>query len=49
MSIFNNRKSNTDVEKVINKAENFPEILALLVICEDKIGIRGEYEIRLLK
>jgi uncharacterized protein len=47
---FGNKvKSPTDVEKVINKAENFPEIIALLVICEDKIGIRGEYEMRILK
>jgi uncharacterized protein len=47
---FGNKvKSPNDVEKVINKAENFPEIIALLVICEDKIGIRGEYEIRILK
>ncbi len=42
-------KSPKDVEKVINKAEKFPEILALLIICEDKIGIRGDFELRLLK
>ncbi len=42
-------KSPKDVEKVINKAEKFPEILALLIIYEDKIGIRGDFELRLLK
>lgn len=47
---FGNKvKSPNDVEKVINQAGNFPEILALLIICEDKIGIWGEYEIKILK
>jgi ApbE superfamily uncharacterized protein (UPF0280 family) len=47
---FGNKvKSPNDVEKVINQAENYPEILSLLIICEDRIGIRGEYEIRFLK
>jgi hypothetical protein len=42
-------KSQNDVEKVINKSEKYSEILSLLVVCEDKIGIRGENEIRFLK
>ena len=47
---FGNKvKSINDVEKVINMSENYPEIVCMLIICEDKIGIRGEYEIRLLK
>ena len=47
---FGNKvKSPNDVEKVINQSEKYPEILSLLIICEDKIGIRGEYEIRILK
>jgi hypothetical protein len=47
---FGNKvKSPDDVEKVINQAEKHPEILALLIICEDKIGIRGEFEIKILK
>ncbi len=45
----NKVKSPNDVEKVINQAEKFPEILSLLIICEDKIGIRGEFEIKILK
>ncbi len=47
---FGNKvKSPKDVEKVINASEKIPEILSLLIICEDKIGIRGDFEIRLLK
>ncbi len=47
---FGNKvKSPNDVEKVINQSEKYPEILSLLIICEDKIGIRGEYEIKILK
>jgi hypothetical protein len=47
---FGNKvKSPNDVEKAINQAEKYPEILSLLIICEDKIGIKGEYEIELLK
>ena len=47
---FGNKvKSPNDVEKVIKQAEKYPEILSLLIICEDKIGIWGEYEMRILK
>jgi len=47
---FGNKvKSPEHVEEVIKQAENFPEIQSLLVICEDKIGIKGENEIRILK
>lgn len=42
-------KSPDHVEKVINKAEKFPEIESLLIICEDQVGIKGENEIRILK
>ncbi|WP_372949518.1 UPF0280 family protein [Mariniphaga sp.] len=47
---FGNKvKSPDDVEKVINQAEKYPEILSLLIICEDKIGVWGEFEIKILK
>jgi len=47
---FGNKvKSPNDVEKVINQSEKYPEILSMLIICEDKIGIRGDFELRLLK
>jgi len=47
---FGNKvKSPNDVEKVITQSEKYPEILSLLIICEDKIGVRGEFEMRFLK
>lgn len=47
---FGNKvKSPNDVEKVINQAEKYSEILSLLIICEDQVGIRGDYEIKILK
>lgn len=47
---FGNKvKSPNDVEKVINQSEKYPEILSMLIVCEDRIGIRGEFEIRFLK
>jgi ApbE superfamily uncharacterized protein (UPF0280 family) len=47
---FGNKvKSAKDVEKVIKQSAKYPEILSLLIFCEDKIGIRGDYEIRVLK
>jgi ApbE superfamily uncharacterized protein (UPF0280 family) len=48
-ALGNKVKSPEDVEKVINQAGNFPEIQSLLIICEDKVGIKGENEIRVLK
>jgi ApbE superfamily uncharacterized protein (UPF0280 family) len=47
---FGNKvKSPNDVEKVINQSEKYPEILSMLIVCEDKVGIRGDFEIRFLK
>ena len=47
---FGNKiKTPTDIEKVINMAEKIPEIISLLIICEDKIGIRGDLDFKLLK
>lgn len=47
---FGNKvKSPNDVEKVIHMSEKYPEIISMLIICEDQIGIRGDFEIRLLK
>jgi ApbE superfamily uncharacterized protein (UPF0280 family) len=48
-ALGNKVKSPNDVGKVIKQAEKYPEILSLLIICEDKIGIKGENEIRILK
>lgn len=47
---FGNKvKSPNDVEKVINQSEKYLEILSMLIICEDKIGVRGDFEMRILK
>ena len=48
-AIGNKVKSPASVEKVINQAENIPELLSLLIICDDKIGIRGDFEVKILK
>ncbi len=48
-ALGNKVKSPNDIEKVIKQSEKYPEILSLLIICEDKIGIRGDYEMRVLK
>jgi ApbE superfamily uncharacterized protein (UPF0280 family) len=48
-ALGNKVKSPNDVEKVINASEKIPEIFSLLIICEDKIGIRGDVEIKILK
>lgn len=42
-------KTPEDVEEVVKKAENYPGILSLLIICKDKLGIWGRYEIKILK
>lgn len=38
-----------DVQQVIQQTEQFPEILSAVIICRDKIGIRGQFEMKLLK
>ena len=48
-ALGNKVKSPDHVEKVIKQAEKFEEIQSLLIICEDKIGIKGDNEIRILK
>ena len=48
-ALGNEVKTPAHVEKVINKADKFPEIESLLIICEDQVGIKGENEIRILK
>ncbi|WP_394706688.1 UPF0280 family protein [uncultured Draconibacterium sp.] len=48
-ALGNKVKTPDHVEKVIKQAENYNEIQSLLIICEDKIGIKGENEIRILK
>ena len=42
-------KTPEDVQNVINQTEQFPEILSAVIICRDKIGIRGKFEMKLLR
>ncbi len=36
-----------DVQAVTQQTEQFPEILSAVIICRDKIGIRGQFEMKL--
>lgn len=38
-----------DVQLVTQQTERFPEILSAVIICRDKIGIRGQFEMKLLR
>ena len=38
-----------DVQRVTQQTERFPEILSAVIICRDRIGIRGQFEMKLLK
>jgi len=37
------------VQMVTKQTERFPEILSAVIICRDKIGIRGQFEMKLIK
>ena len=44
---FGNKVSSPDVlDEVLNHAAGYPEILSLVIICRDKAGIRGNFEVR---
>ncbi|HKJ41863.1 MAG TPA: UPF0280 family protein [Sunxiuqinia sp.] len=47
-SLGNLIKKPGDVEKVLKRADNVPEIIAAVLVCEDQIGIRGEFELKML-
>jgi len=38
-----------DVQTAISQTEQFPEIISAVIICRDKIGIRGKFEMKLVK
>ncbi len=43
---FGNKvKSIQDINSVLEETENFSDILSAIIICDDKIGIRGKFEI----
>jgi ApbE superfamily uncharacterized protein (UPF0280 family) len=45
-ALANRVKSPANIEAVLKYSEQFPEILSLVIICEDKTGIRGNFEVR---
>lgn len=47
---FANRvKTKENVLQVINLVEQFPQILSAVIICDDKIGIRGMFEMKFIR
>jgi len=48
-ALANRVKSPADIEVVLKYSEQFPEILSLVIICEDKTGIRGNFEVRFIQ
>ncbi len=45
-SLANRVKTREDIEPVLKYSEQLPEILSLVIICEDQTGIRGNFEVR---
>jgi uncharacterized protein len=48
-ALGNEVRSPDDIQKVLDQSGKFPEILSLVIICGDKVGVRGKFEIKLLK
>ncbi len=47
-ALGNKVKSPGVIGEVLKNSEDYPEILSLLIICRDKTGIRGNFELKLL-
>ncbi len=47
-SLANRVKTPADIEPVLKYSEQFPEIRSLVIICGDKTGIRGNFEVRFI-
>lgn len=48
-SLANRIQSADDIGHVLNFSEEFPEIQSLIIICEDKVGIRGNFDTKFVK
>ena len=48
-AIGNRVKLPEDIEGALRYSENYPQILSLIIICDDKTGMRGNFEIKILK
>lgn len=42
-------KTGNDIDQVLKRTEKISDILSVVIICDDKIGIRGEFELKLIK
>lgn len=47
-ALGNRVRSPGDIESVLTFSEKIPEILSLVIICGDKTGIRGKFEVRFI-
>ncbi len=45
-AIGNNIKQSADIDIQQNNFKNFNEILSLIIVCEDKIGVSGKFKIK---
>jgi uncharacterized protein len=48
-SIGNHVKTATDIEAQLKTFDQYPEILSLLIIAENKVGIKGKFELKPIK
>jgi ApbE superfamily uncharacterized protein (UPF0280 family) len=48
-ALCNEVKIPDDIEQVLEISKDNPEILSVVIICKDKIGVQGEFEIRMIK
>jgi uncharacterized protein len=48
-ALGNRVKSAADIEPTLAYSEKYPEILSLVIICEGKVGIKGSFEVKMLK
>jgi ApbE superfamily uncharacterized protein (UPF0280 family) len=47
--IANKIQTPDDIEPILEKLENEKDILSAIIICQDKMGIRGEFELEILR
>ena len=47
-SFGNKVKSPGVIGDVLKNSEDYPEILSMIIICRDKTGIRGNFELKLI-
>jgi hypothetical protein len=48
-AMANRIKTPADVQTIAEASEQFPEVLSLAAICQDKLGIRSNFEMKLIR